>query len=313
VIGPVVIAVLCGGVGAARFLSGLVQVVDPAAVVAIVNTGDDTELHGLSISPDLDTITYTLSGRVNAVTGWGLAGDEFTSMDALEALGGDAWFRLGNLDLATHLYRTDRLHAGATLTEVTAELARAFGLELAMLPMSNEAVRTVLDVSDGGGEIAFQDYFVRLRHGVAVSGVRFAGAENALPSPGVIDALTSADVIVIAPSNPVVSIDPILSVPGIRDVLISRRAHVVGISPIVAGAALKGPADRLLVELGGSASAGGVARWFADVCGVLVVDEADADQVTDVEACGMRCVLTPTVMSDPTIAAALARTVLLAG
>jgi LPPG:FO 2-phospho-L-lactate transferase len=313
VIGPVVIAVLCGGVGAARFLSGLVQVVDPAAVVAIVNTGDDTELHGLSISPDLDTITYTLSGRVNAVTGWGLAGDEFTTMDALEALGGDAWFRLGNLDLATHLYRTDRLHAGATLTEVTAELARAFGLELAMLPMSNEAVRTVLDVSDGGGEIAFQDYFVRLRHGVAVSGVRFAGAENALPSPGVIDALTSADVIVIAPSNPVVSIDPILSVPGIRDVLISRRAHVVGISPIVAGAALKGPADRLLGELGGSASAGGVARWFADVCGVLVVDEADADQVTDVEACGMRCVLTPTVMSDPTIAAALARTVLLAG
>jgi LPPG:FO 2-phospho-L-lactate transferase len=309
----VVIAVLCGGVGAARFLSGLVQVVDPAAVVAIVNTGDDTELHGLSISPDLDTITYTLSGRVNAVTGWGLAGDEFTTMDALEALGGDAWFRLGNLDLATHLYRTDRLHAGATLTEVTAELARAFGLELAMLPMSNEAVRTVLDVSDGGGEIAFQDYFVRLRHGVAVSGVRFAGAENALPSPGVIDALTSADVIVIAPSNPVVSIDPILSVPGIRDVLISRRAHVVGISPIVAGAALKGPADRLLGELGGSASAGGVARWFADVCGVLVVDEADADQVTDVEACGMRCVLTPTVMSDPTIAAALARTVLLAG
>lgn len=308
-----VIAVLCGGVGAARFLSGLVQVVDPAAVVAIVNTGDDTELHGLSISPDLDTITYTLSGRVNAVTGWGLAGDEFTTMDALEALGGDAWFRLGNLDLATHLYRTDRLHAGATLTEVTAELARAFGLELAMLPMSNEAVRTVLDVSDGGGEIAFQDYFVRLRHGVAVSGVRFAGAENALPSPGVIDALTSADVIVIAPSNPVVSIDPILSVPGIRDVLISRRAHVVGISPIVAGAALKGPADRLLGELGGSASAGGVARWFADVCGVLVVDEADADQVTDVEACGMRCVLTPTVMSDPTIAAALARTVLLAG
>jgi LPPG:FO 2-phospho-L-lactate transferase len=308
-----VIAVLCGGVGAARFLSGLVQVVDPAAVVAIVNTGDDTELHGLSISPDLDTITYTLSGRVNAVTGWGLAGDEFSTMDALEALGGDAWFRLGNLDLATHLYRTDRLHAGATLTEVTGELARAFGLELTMLPMSNEAVRTVLDRSDGGGEIAFQEYFVRLRHGVAVSGVRFAGAESALPSPGVIDALTSADVIVIAPSNPVVSIDPILAVPGIRDVLISRRAHVVGISPIVAGAALKGPADRLLVELGGSASAGGVARWLADVCGVLVVDEADADQVTDVEACGMRCVLTPTVMSDPAIAAALARTVLLAG
>jgi LPPG:FO 2-phospho-L-lactate transferase len=171
----------------------------------------------------------------------------------------------------------------------------------------------VLELSDGGGEVSFQDYFVRLRHGVAVSAVRFAGADHALPSPGVIDALTSADVIVIAPSNPVVSIDPILAVAGIREVLVSRRAHVVGISPIVAGAALKGPADRLLVELGASASAGGVARWLSAVCGVLVIDEADADQVAEVEACEMRCVVTATVMSDPATAAALARTVLLAG
>jgi LPPG:FO 2-phospho-L-lactate transferase len=306
-----VIAVLCGGVGAARFLSGLVLVVDPSDVVAIVNTGDDTELHGLSISPDLDTITYTLSGRVNPATGWGLAGDEFTTMDALTALGGDAWFRLGNLDLATHLYRTGRLRAGATLTEVTGELARAFGLGFTLLPMSDEPVRTMLELP-GEGEVGFQDYFVRLRHSVAVSAVRFAGAEGASPAPGVTEALTSAEVIVIAPSNPVVSIDPILSVPGVRAILVSRRSDVIAISPIVAGAALKGPADRLLVELGGSASAGGVARWLSDVCGVLVVDEADSDQVEDVESCGVRCVVTATVMNDAALAAALARTVLLA-
>ncbi|HXY46029.1 MAG TPA: 2-phospho-L-lactate transferase [Acidimicrobiales bacterium] len=306
------IAVLCGGVGAARFLSGLLQVVDPGDVVAVVNTGDDTELHGLCISPDLDTITYTLSGRVNPVTGWGFAGDDFTTMQALEALGGDTWFRLGNRDLATHLYRTGRLRAGASLSEVTAELARAFGLGLVLLPMSDDPVRTVLRLADGG-EVGFQDYFVRLRHSVAVRGVRFSGAEQASPAPGVLESLAAASIIVIAPSNPVVSIDPILSVPGVRALLGSRRAHVVGVSPIVAGAALKGPADRLLVELGGEATAAGVARWMAEVCGTLVIDAADSDQVPGVEACGMRCVVTPTVMGTPGIAAALARTVLSSG
>lgn len=306
------IAVLCGGVGAARFLAGLVGVVDPAEVVAIVNTGDDTELHGLSISPDLDTITYTLSGRVNPETGWGLAGDEFSTMDALDALGGSTWFRLGNLDLATHLYRTGRLRQGATVTEVTAELARAFGLRLTLLPMSNEPVRTLLELVDGG-TVGFQDYFVRLRHAVAVRAVRWPAAAAALPAPGVIEALTGARIIIIAPSNPVVSIDPILAVPGIREALRSRRERVVAISPIVAGAALKGPADRLLTELGGSATAAGVAAWLADVVGVLVVDEADADHAADVEAHGMTCVVTPTVMSDAEVAAGLARTVLAAG
>jgi len=303
------IAVLCGGVGAARFLSGLLEVVEPSDVIAIVNTGDDTELHGLSISSDLDTITYTLSGRVNPLTGWGLAGDDFTTMQALEDLGGDTWFRLGNLDLATHLYRTGRLRAGSSLSAVTADLAGAFGLRLTLLPMSDDPVRTVLELAEGG-EIAFQDYFVRLRHAVAVGGVRFAGAEQASPAPGVLEALGSASIIVIAPSNPVVSIDPILAVPGIRDVLRSRRERVVGVSPIIAGTALKGPADRLLTELGGEATAAGVARWLADVCGTLVVDEVDADQVGGVEACAMRCVVAATVMSDAGIAAELARTVL---
>jgi LPPG:FO 2-phospho-L-lactate transferase len=306
------LTVLCGGVGAARFLSGLLQVVDGQDVTAVVNTGDDTELHGLSISPDLDTITYTLSGRVNPATGWGLVGDEFSTMDALEALGGETWFRLGNLDLATHLYRTGRLRSGATLSEVTAELTRAFGLPLALLPMSDDPVRTVLDLVDGG-EVGFQDYFVRLRHGVAVRGVRFSGAEQAEPAPGVLTALETAGTIVIAPSNPVVSIDPILAVPGVRAVLERRRQHVVGISPIVAGAALKGPADRLLTELGAEATAAGVASWLGDVCGTLVVDEADAGEAPAVEAHGVRCIVTATVMREPAVAAGLARTVLGAG
>ncbi len=306
------IAVLCGGVGAARFLSGLLEVVPPAEVTAIVNTGDDTELHGLSISPDLDTVTYTLAGRVNRETGWGLAGDEFTTMEALEALGGDAWFRLGNLDLATHLFRTGRLRSGSTLTQVTGELARAHGLRISILPMSDDSVRTVLDLG-AGGEVSFQDYFVRLRHAVVVSAVRFVGAERAVPAPGVLEALEAAAVIVIAPSNPVVSIGPILAVPGVAKVLRARRDRVVGVSPIVAGAALKGPADRLLVELGGEATACGVARWLSGVCGTLVIDEADADQVAGVQASGMGCVVTATVMRDVTVAAELARTVVAAG
>jgi LPPG:FO 2-phospho-L-lactate transferase len=303
-----VIAVLCGGVGAARFLTGLVQVVDPIDVVAIVNTGDDTELHGLAISPDLDTVTYTLSGRVNPATGWGLAGDEFTTMEALESLGGKTWFQLGNLDLATHLYRTGRLREGASLSEVTEELARSFGLGLRLLPMSDDPVRTVLTLADGA-EVGFQDYFVRLRHSVVVSGVRFDGAAAARPAPGVLEALEMASMVVIAPSNPVVSIDPILAVPGVREALSARRHSVVGISPIVAGAALKGPAARLLVELGGSASAAGVARWLSDVCGTLVVDDADRDQAPAIAAAGLSCVVTQTVMSSLEVAAALASAV----
>jgi LPPG:FO 2-phospho-L-lactate transferase len=303
------IAVLCGGVGAARFLSGLVQVVEPSEVIAIVNTGDDTVLHGLSISPDLDTITYTLSHRVNPETGWGLAGDEFTTMAALEELGGEAWFRLGNLDLATHLYRTGQLAAGSSLSRVTAELAAAFGLSLKLLPMSDQPVRTRLRLQ-GGQEVSFQEYFVKLRHSVAVEAVAFAGAESSVPAPGVLEALREAEVVAIAPSNPIVSIDPILAVPGIRPVLEERRASVVAVSPIVGGAALKGPADRLLRELGSEASSPGVARWVAGVAGTLVIDEVDVGEAEAVRAAGMECVVTRTLMSEPGVAAELARTVL---
>jgi len=304
-----VIAVLCGGVGAARLLAGMQQVVDPAEIVAIVNTGDDTELHGLYISPDLDTITYTLSGAVNPVTGWGLTGDSFRAMEALERFGGATWFRLGDLDLATHLYRTGRLQEGATLSQVTAEIAAAFGLGLRLAPMSDDPVRTRLLLLDGE-EVAFQEYFVKLRHSVPVAGVRFAGAELSAPAPGVLAALEDADAIVVAPSNPIVSIGPILAVPGISGLLQARRASVVAVSPNIAGAALKGPADRLLVELGEKATAAGVARHLAHFVGTLVIDDADGDLVPEVQAAGLRCVVAPTVMKTPELAAALCRVVL---
>jgi len=306
-----VIAVLAGGVGAARLLQGLVQVVDEAELAVVVNTGDDADIHGLHISPDLDTITYSLAGASNPETGWGLAGETWAAMDALERYGAPTWFRLGDRDLATHLHRTGRLAAGATLSEVSAEVAAAWGLRLALLPMSDDAVRTRLRLSSGD-EVEFQEYFVKLRHDVPVSAVRFEGADRARPAPGVLEALSAADAVLVAPSNPIVSIGPILAVRGIAELLASRRDSVVAISPIVAGAALKGPADRLLVELGGESSAAGVARVLATVAATLVVDEADAALAGEVEQAGMRCVVAPTVMRTPAVAAELSRVALAA-
>ncbi|MGD0983561.1 MAG: 2-phospho-L-lactate transferase [Acidimicrobiales bacterium] len=303
------IAVLCGGVGAARMLAGLQAVVDPGEIVAVVNTGDDTELHGLCVSPDLDTITYTLAGVVNPATGWGLKDETFRAMQALERFGAITWFRLGDADLATHLYRTGRMREGATLSEVTGEISRAFRLGVRLLPMSDDPVRTRLRLEDGQ-EVAFQDYFVRLRHSVVVGSVRFDGAEQAVPAPGVLEALESAELVVVAPSNPVVSIGPILAVAGVSDVLTARRHSVVAVSPIVAGSALKGPADRLLIELGGEASAPGVARFLKACVGTLVIDEADEDSAGEVEQAGVRCVVAATVMRTPEAAAGLARAVL---
>lgn len=308
------IAVLCGGVGAARMLGGLVQVREEAEIAAVVNTGDDTVMHGLYICPDLDTITYTLSGSVNPETGWGLAGESWQAMDSLERLGGRdrTWFRLGDRDLGTHLYRTGRLAEGASLSQVTAEIARAFGLGLQLLPMTDDPVRTVLR-RVGGGELAFQEYFVRHRHEVAVEAVFFVGARRARPTAQVLEALERADQVVVAPSNPVVSIGPILSLPGVRELLAARRSSVVAVSPIVGGTALKGPADRLLVELGGQASPAGVAERLTEVAGSLVIDEVDAAWKKAVEAAGMRAVVAPTVMSDPGRARHLAQVVLAAG
>jgi LPPG:FO 2-phospho-L-lactate transferase len=303
------VVALCGGVGAARLLRGMEQVVGGPSITAVVNTGDDTELFGLHVSPDLDTVMYTLAGLVDDERGWGLANETWTVMDALDALGGPTWFRLGDRDLATHCYRTGRLAAGATLSEVTAELCRSFGVGPTLLPVSDDRIRTVVTLRDGG-DVPFQDYFVRLRHAVPVSGIRFDGAGSATPGQGVLGALEAAATIVVCPSNPVVSIGPLLAVPGVLDVLRRRRDRVVGVSPLVGGAALKGPADRMLVELGGEATSAGVARGYADWMGTLVIDTADAGDAPSVEAAGLRCVVAPTVMRTPDAAARLSEAVL---
>lgn len=307
---------LAGGVGAARLLNGLVRVVDPAGITAIVNTGDDIVLHGLHISPDIDTVVYTLAGLDNPATGWGVATETWRVMDELAALGGQTWFRLGDRDLATHLFRTQRLAQGALLHEVTAELARARGVGVRLLPMSDDAVRTrlVLDEDVGGvaagTEVSFQHYFVGMRHAVAVREVSFEGAASARAAPGVLESISEADVVVVCPSNPVVSIGPILAVPGVRDALEARRERVVAVSPIVAGAAIKGPADRLLAELGHESSATGVARLHAGWVGTLVIDQQDAHLEDAVEAEGVHAVVAPTIMTSPEVAASLAAVVL---
>ncbi len=316
------VTVLCGGVGAARFLRGLLEVVEASTVTAVINTADDTVLHGLSISPDLDTITYTLAGATDDERGWGLAGETWNAMAALgryaevRPSGSGAaptWFNLGDTDLATHFYRTARLAEGASLTEVTAEIAAAWDLGLRMLPVTDDRFRTLVtlggDGDEAGSEVTFQDYFVRLRHGVPVTDVRFEH-HDARPTDAVLAALHDADVVVIAPSNPIVSIGPLRALPGIDEALVARRESVVAISPIVGGAALKGPADRMLTELGVEPSVTGVAGLYAPVASALVVDTVDADHRDAVEAAGMRCVVTPTIMSEPGVGAELARTCL---
>lgn len=287
----------------------MVEVVAPSEITAIVNTADDTVLHGLHVSPDIDTVIYTLAGAINPDTGWGLAGDTWTVMESLGRLGGITWFNLGDRDLGTHLYRTQRLAEGAALGEVTSELARAWGVEVTILPVTDEPLRTRLQLA-GGPEVGFQEYFVRLRHDVPVTAVRFDGSGEARPGPGVIEAIDKADAIVVCPSNPVVSIDPLLAVPGVLDQLALRRDRIVAVSPIIAGAALKGPADRLLTEMGFESSVVGVAKWYASWVGTLVIDEADGGLAAEVEAHGVRCVVAPTVMSTVDVAAQLSHIVL---
>lgn len=315
------VAVLCGGVGAARFLSGLLEVHDASLVTGIVNVGDDSVIHGLHVSPDLDTITYTLAGAVNPETGWGLVGETWQAMEQVRSYAREngiaaddeaaGWFSLGDRDLGTHLYRTSRLRAGASLAEVTGEITRTWGLALSLVPVTDDPVRTWVTTTDGD-ELSFQEYFVREHHDVAVAEVRYDGIDESRPSPAAQDALEGADVIVIAPSNPIVSIEPVLGVPGVRKAVVERRDRTVAVSPIVGGAALKGPADRLMRELGLEPSVVGVARWYSGVAGTLVIDEVDAALAGAVEDAGVRCVVAPTIMSRPGVGAALARACLAA-
>jgi len=311
------IAVMCGGVGAARFLRGLIDAVDePGSITAVVNTGDDCTLHGLAISPDLDTITYTLAGAIDPERGWGLVDETWRAMESLErfeavrpdgSAAAPRWFNLGDRDLATHFYRTARLAEGASLTDVTDEIRRAWNVPVRMLPMSDDRLSTLVTVVGPDGqadEISFQDYFVRLRHAVPVRSVRFDGAANLADAAR--SAIAAADVVVIAPSNPIVSIGPIRSLPGVDDLLARRRARNVAVSPIVGGVALKGPADRMLAELGHEPSVIGVAELYAPIAAALVIDPADAHLAADVEATGLRCIVTPSVMATPDIARDLA-------
>ncbi len=317
------ITALAGGVGAARFLAGLMQVVPQNEITAVVNTGDDTEMHGLWISPDLDTVTYTLAGAINPDTGWGLAGETWQAMGALARYGavappgsaaGSTWFNLGDRDLATHLYRTRRLDEGAPLSTVTAEIAAAWGLTVRLVPMTDARMPTRVTIRDEGGdvEVGFQEYFVGRHHDVEVASLRFAGSTTASPAPGVLAAIDESAVVVICPSNPLVSIGPIRAVPGIEDALVAGRGRVIAVSPIVAGAALKGPADRMLRELGHEPTVVGVARLYAPIAATLVIDEADAALADAVEREGMACVVAPTVMHSASEAAALASTVITA-
>jgi LPPG:FO 2-phospho-L-lactate transferase len=304
------VAVVAGGVGAARLLRGLVRAHPPEGVTAIVNVADDVVLHGLHVSPDLDTVTYTLAGATDDERGWGLAGETWHAMEALGRYpGAVTWFNLGDRDLATHLFRTHRLSEGAPLSAVTAEIVAAWGLALQVLPVTDDPVRTRVRLATGE-DVGFQEYFVRLRHDVAVAALHFDGVEEARPAPGVLEALAQADRVVIAPSNPLVSVEPVLAVPGVRDAVAARRDHVVAVSPIVAGTALKGPADRMLAELGHEPSVVGVARLYAPLGATLVIDEADRELAPEVERAGMRAVVAPTVMRDVAVATQLAEVVL---
>lgn len=303
------IVTIAGGVGAAKFLRGLVEVHDPVSCTAIVNIADDFVMHGLQISPDLDTVTYTLSDEVNPETGWGRRNESWTTMTELERLGGDTWFRLGDRDLAIHLFRTQRLSGGALLSQVTSDICSALAILTTILPVTNDPVATKIVLPDGT-EIDFQDYFVARRHDVELAGVRFAGADDATPAPGVLDAIANASKVIVAPSNPIVSIGPVLAVPGVVEALTERREAVTAVSPIVGGKALKGPAARMLGELGHDVSVVGVARMYSSFCSTLVIDNTDAELAPAVEAVGMRCVVTDTIMSNTERASVLAKVVL---
>jgi len=306
-----VLVTLCGGVGAAKFLQGLVDVVDPTSVTAIVNTGDDLILHGLMISPDLDTVTYTLAGINNTVTGWGIVGETWRTMERLGQLGGASWFSLGDLDLATHLFRTELRRGGATLTEATAALTAALGISIRLLPVTDDPIATKVTVDDGR-VLDFQEYFVKHRHALPVTAVHVDGLDTARPGPDVLDAIGAARGVIIAPSNPVVSLGPLLGVAGVTEAVEARRAHTIAISPIVGGSAIKGPAADMLHALDGSSSVVTVAERYRSLARTLVIDAVDAHLAGAVGEAGMVPIVTNAIMDTPAAAADLARTVVAA-
>ncbi len=301
---------LSGGVGGARFLRGLVEVVEPSSVTVIGNVGDDVEVLGLHVSPDLDSILYALANVADEERGWGRADETWQAMEVVAELGGATWFQLGDRDLAVHLVRTQALRSGESLSAVTSKLANALGVEVTLLPATDDALRTWVDTP--AGSFPFQEWFVARKHSDEVDRVRFEGEARATPAPGVLDAIEDAELIVIAPSNPFISIWPILAVAEIRSVLERRRVPCVAVSPIVGGRALKGPADRMLERLAGGTSPRRVATCYQGLVDLLVIDRADGDGAAEVEADGVRCVVTDTVMRDAESRCALAEAVLAA-
>ena len=302
------VALLAGGVGAARFLRGLVQAVDPEGITIVGNVGDDLEFLGLPVSPDLDTVLYTLAGLNDEDRGWGRAAETWNALETVAALGGETWFQLGDRDIGLHLARSEALRAGEPLSSVTKRFASALGLAPMLLPATDDELRTY--VLTDAGEFSFQDWFVRRRHADEAIAVRYQGADRALSAPGVAEALAAADVTLIAPSNPFVSIGPILAVSEIRAALERRRKPVVAISPLVGGRAVKGPADAMLSRLGGGTTAAHVAGCYPGLIDVLVIDESDAADAAAVEALGITPVVTHTLMSDAEAARRLAETAL---
>jgi LPPG:FO 2-phospho-L-lactate transferase len=296
---------LAGGTGGAKLAHGFAQILDPGELTVIANVADDVELHGLHVSPDIDAILYNLAGLIDAGRGWGLRGDTFTALEMLDRLGAPTWFRLGDGDLATHVERTRRLRLGESLTHATGAMAAALGVTAHVLPATNDRLRTIVETNDG--PVEFQTYFVALRQEPDVRGLRFDGADLARPTEAILDAIRAAELIVIGPSNPLVSIGPILAVAGIRDAIAEAPAPVVAVSPIVAGRALKGPADKMLVSLGNESSALGVARLYRGLADRFVLDEADAAQAAAVEELGFVAEVLPTIMRTDGDRAALAR------
>ena len=302
------IAVLAGGVGGARFVQALTEVVRPSDMTVIANVGDDLEVHGLHVSPDLDTLLYTLAGLGDEERGWGRADETWNARDTIERLGGETWFQLGDRDLGLHLVRTDALRRGEPLSAVTERIARAVGLQLVLLPATDDRLRT--RIRTPAGEFEFQEWFVARGHADRVDQVLYDGAAEARPAPGVLEALEAAELIAIAPSNPFVSIGPILAVDEIRAVVERRRERVVAVSPLIGGRAVKGPAEAMFQSLAGGTGAAQVTDCYKGLIGALVIDEADADDAAAVAERGVRPLVTRTLMSEPDARAELVETVL---
>jgi len=302
------IAVLAGGVGGARFVQALTEVVRPSDMTVIANVGDDLDVHGLHVSPDLDTLLYTLAGLGDEERGWGRADETWNARDTIERLGGETWFQLGDRDLGLHLVRTDALRRGEPLSAVTQRIARAVGLQLALLPATDDPLRT--RIRTPAGEFEFQEWFVARGHADRVDQVLYDGAAEANPAPGVLEALEASELIAIAPSNPFVSIGPILAVDEIRALVERRRDRVVAVSPLIGGRAVKGPAEAMFQSLAGGTGAAQVTDCYKGLIGALVIDEADADDAAAVAERGVRPLVTRTLMSEPDARAELVETVL---